>query len=183
MEVDEVAHPGEETSMSVRGRASTTPNVLAVASASKAVDSAASSRGKGRAPTPPQQLVMASPYQGFAGAASAQGSPAAPSLRLSPCKKEVKVETEQDSEMAYAVTAGKQAWEIRHGLGDDFAEQELSFFELCNNGTAEAGARRFLSLLTLHMDGVVGLSQDEPFGDIHITRGHDWDAWGAVRYQ
>jgi chromatin segregation and condensation protein Rec8/ScpA/Scc1 (kleisin family) len=51
-----------------------------------------------------------------------------------------------------------------------------SFFTLIKAppGDADSAARRFLNLLSLHMDGHVTLEQSEPYGDISI---HQGDAW------
>lgn len=134
-------------------------------------------------PSPmPNAIVMASPHavSPFQGSGSARGWQPSPSLSV---KNEVKLERFEEDRSAFAVIAAKQVLEIKQGLEHEPEDKEISFLDLCSNGSAEAGARRFLSLLTLHMDGVLELNQDEPYGDIQIRKGPDWDEWGAVRYQ
>jgi len=55
-------------------------------------------------------------------------------------------------------------------------DQEVSFFELCDlpPGGAEAGACRFLNVLSMHMEGIISLDQAEPYEDIILRRGPNW---------
>lgn len=89
------------------------------------------------------------------------------------------VKTEEDVTIKLEPT---EATDIKHILESKAEHETISFLELCNNG-AEDGARRFLSLLTMHMDGILSLNQDEPYGDITIGRGPDWISCSEVRYQ
>eukprot|EP00747_Dinoflagellata_sp_TGD_P104602 gnl/TRDRNA2_/TRDRNA2_169287_c1_seq1.p1 gnl/TRDRNA2_/TRDRNA2_169287_c1~~gnl/TRDRNA2_/TRDRNA2_169287_c1_seq1.p1 ORF type:complete len:165 (-),score=42.16 gnl/TRDRNA2_/TRDRNA2_169287_c1_seq1:92-544(-) len=55
-------------------------------------------------------------------------------------------------------------------------EAEVSFNELCDGppGGAEAAALRFISLLAMHTEGLIAVSQAEPFADILIGPGPIW---------
>lgn len=66
--------------------------------------------------------------------------------------------------------------------GDEFiyafpieVRKGASFFELCKQPprptTAEVVARRFSSLLSQHMQGVLDLEQKDKYGDIAVSRG------------
>jgi len=80
-----------------------------------------------------------------------------------------------------------QAVELRSVLGASSAAGDappgVSFLQLCSGppGGANAAAKRFFNLLELHMEGAVRLSQDEPYGDIGVSRGPAWPAnWTAA---
>lgn len=59
--------------------------------------------------------------------------------------------------------------------------QSRSFFLMCeqDHDDAEAAARRFLKLLSLHSEGVLLVTQLEPYGDISLHRGPKWHDWEA----
>jgi len=58
----------------------------------------------------------------------------------------------------------------------DGQAEACSFFTLVKAppGDADAAAKRFLSLLSLHMEGAVVLEQAQPYGDITIHPGAQW---------
>lgn len=59
---------------------------------------------------------------------------------------------------------------------EDGQEERVSFLNLAMAppGDAESAAKRFLSLLTLHMEGQVTMEQAVPYGDITVHRGRAW---------
>ncbi|CAK0826142.1 unnamed protein product [Prorocentrum cordatum] len=79
-----------------------------------------------------------------------------------------------------AAVSREQEAELQAALGGEGGSgaSAVSFLELCERppGGAEAAAQRFLSLLALHMEGAVTVSQEEPYGDILIGRGVNWSA-------
>lgn len=81
-----------------------------------------------------------------------------------------------------AAVSREQEAELQAALGGEGGggggAAAVSFLELCERppGGAEAAAQRFLSLLALHMEGAVTVSQEEPYGDILIGRGANWSA-------
>jgi hypothetical protein len=86
----------------------------------------------------------------------------------------------QDAGDDLAAVAAGQERQLRQALvaGPDVG---VSFLDLCDGppGGAEAGARRFFNLLSLHMEGVVSVSQADPYGDISVGRGSTFDAWAT----
>merc|ERR1719375_972848 len=58
----------------------------------------------------------------------------------------------------------------------DGQDEVCSFFNLARAppGGADVAARRFLNLLSMHMEGTVVLTQEEDYGDIAVHRGPDW---------
>lgn len=102
-----------------------------------------------------------------------------------------------------AATPTTAGWSITGAVGEDSPAHEaptaeptalpwpaappgeaevISFFALVKAppAGADAAARRFLNLLSMHMEGQVTLEQEEPYGDISIHRGLSWPGGLAV---
>mmetsp|Transcript_60762 Transcript_60762/g.113608 ORF Transcript_60762/g.113608 Transcript_60762/m.113608 type:complete len:742 (+) Transcript_60762:43-2268(+) len=86
------------------------------------------------------------------------------------------VKQEIDLEVDLDRVSAKQGRELRETLQED---KTLSFLDLCNpdHCSAEAAACRFVDLLSLHMNGAIFLQQEQPYADIAVLRGQDWQAW------
>lgn len=116
-------------------------------------------------------------------------SPQAVSPGEVPVKEEPGTSDSEASSADLPSVAAEQAHKLRKalsGAGGDAVEgrgADVTFFGLCQSppGGASNAAKRFISLLTLHMEGAVELQQEEDYGDIQVRRGPNFDtAWGPV---
>lgn len=77
--------------------------------------------------------------------------------------------------VAAAVAEQEERVNERLGAAPDV---EVSFLGLCHEppSNEEVVAQRFMQLLATHMSGAISVSQEQPYGDILISRGPAWRA-------